>query len=138
MSVYRRKFQKSEPPVRSSTGWGRRLHAAAAAGGWLLFTVFWIRIFLRTPTAESVRGVVMVGVLLLACVLLTVIWVRHNILLGAHHAGRRSYVQDREPRWSADVLGRDLEGPGWEALREAPEVEVYLTADDRRKVYRVF
>jgi hypothetical protein len=96
----------------------------------------WHRVFYRTPPHESAVGVLVVAVFLVVSVTLTVAWIRHNVLLARRYEGRRTRLREVVPDWSRDVLGRELSGPGWEALQEAQEVEIDLDPAAGRKIYR--
>jgi hypothetical protein len=113
------------------------VHFVLAAGGWVLFGLFWVRVFHRTPPADSAVGVLVVGILLVVSVSLTVAWIRHNLLLHRRFRHRRLRVPEVRADWSRDKLGRPVSGPGWETLQSAAEVEVGLDGGGERKTYRV-
>ncbi len=125
-----------QPPIHTTT---RRalslLHALAALLGWVVFARFWLLVFLRTPPAEAVRGILLLALLLIAAATLTLGWVRHNIRLFRHRDRRRLPPEVRAD-FSIDVLGRPVSAPPWEEVRLAPEVEIAV--DGPAKAYRIF
>ncbi len=114
------------------------MHLLGALAAWVAFGVFWYEVFCRTPPAESAAGVLVVVVLLLVSVSLTAAWIRHNLVLSRRYAFRRRSVPEAEADWSRDALGRPVAGPDWEALQNAPEVEIDLDPASGRKIYRAF
>ncbi len=126
------------PPITDSGRGAGLLHVAAAAAGWVVFGLFWYGVFYRTPPAEGAAGVLAVAALLLVSVSLTVAWIRHNLVLSRRYSRRRTRIREAAPEWSRDALGRELAGPGWEELQNAPEVEIALDPATGRKRYRAF
>jgi len=113
----------------------RVAHALVAVLGWIVFARFWWIVFYRTPPEAAVQGVLVLGLLLLIAIAITLAWVRHNIRLFRNRTRRRTPPMVR-PDFSRDVLGRNVEGPAWEDVRLAPEVEIDVV--DSVKTYRVF
>lgn len=113
-------------------------HGLLALAGWLVFGWFWYRVFYRTPADESAAGVLVVAVLLVLSVGLTLAWIRHNQALARRYRGRRTRIPEADRDWSRDVLGRPVEGPSWDVVQEAVEVEIDVDERTGRKVYRAF
>lgn len=126
----------SRPPVNPGNRWTNAIHLVLALAGWVLFGVFWVRVFYRTPPADSALGVLIVGLLLLVSVTLTVGWVRHNLILSQKFAGRRHRIREARPDWTHDRLGRPVDTPGWETLQAATEIVITIDPRTGHKVYR--
>jgi hypothetical protein len=125
-----------KPPIHTTARRSLRLlHALVALLGWLVFSRFWIIVFLRTPPTEAARGVLLLALLLILAVGLTLGWVRHNIRLFRHRDRRRT-ARDVRADFSSDVLGRPVTSPAWEEVRLAPEIEI--TVEESAKAYRIF
>jgi hypothetical protein len=114
------------------------VHLILALAGWILFGVFWLQVFYRTPPEDSAVGVLVVGVLLVVSFSLTVAWIRHNIILSRQYGNRRSSVREATADWSHDKLGRSIAAPSWETLQEAAQIEIDLDTRSDRKIYRAF
>lgn len=122
--------------VPSTSGPVRRVvHALIAALGWIVFARFWWLVFYKTPPAEAVRGVLILGLLLLFAVTATLGWIRHNIRLFRNRSRRRTPPFVR-PDFGHDVVGRTITAPAWEEVRLAPEVEIAIAGSV--KTYRIF
>lgn len=106
--------------------------------GWVVFGLFWFRVFYRTPSEQGAVGVLVVAVLLVVSISLTLAWIRHNLVLSRRHGDRRSRVREESRDWSRDMLGRPVRGPGWDQLQGASEVEIVLDPYTGRKLYRMF
>jgi hypothetical protein len=126
------------PPLTESGRAAGVFHFLVAVGGWVVFALFWRRVFYRTPSAEGVAGVLVVAILLVVSVSLTAAWIRHNLILSRRFAYRRLHSREASRDWSRDVLGRPVTGPGWEILQMAPEVEIDLDPRTGAKIYRAF
>lgn len=129
-------YPDAQPPVRDSGRVANLIHLLVSLGGWIVFGVFWVRVFYRTPPAESAFGVLVVGILLVVSVSLTVAWIRHNLILSDRYRGRRAAPPEVRPRWTHDTLGRPLRGPDWETLQNAPRVEIGVDEGAGEKTYR--
>lgn len=112
------------------------VHLLVSLGGWVVFGAFWVRVFYRTPPADSAFGVLVVGILLVVSVSLTVAWIRHNLILSERYRGRRGAAPEVRPDWTRDTLGRRIRGPGWEALQNAARVEIGVDERAGEKTYR--
>lgn len=123
------------PPVTKPSRLKRGGQLLLAVVGWCLFVWFWYRVFYRTPSEESVRGVLSVAGLLLVSTGLTLGWVRHNLLLARKFEGRRRNVREVIPSWTHDAVGRPLVAPNLSDLQMSPGIEVRLD-DQGRKEYR--
>lgn len=128
-------FQKHKPPVSGSGKVATFVHLVLALVAWVVFGLFWVRVFYRTPPDEGAIGVLIIGVLLIVSVSLTVAWIRHNLILSVRYRDRRMNIREVPEDWSHDKLGREVIGPEWEILRSAPDVEIALEGE--RKIYRV-
>ena len=128
-------FHKDKPPVSGSGKVATFVHLVFALAGWVVFALFWVRVFYRTPPDDGAVGVLVIGILLIVSVSLTISWIRHNLILSERFKDRRMNIREVPEDWSHDKLGREVTGPEWDALRSAPDVEIVL--EGKRKIYRV-
>ena len=134
----RTRSPRSRPPVREPERLAFTAHLLVAVVAWVGFAWLWVRVFLRTPPVEGVRGAAAVVAVLALCAGTTVAWIRHNRLLHDRLGDRRRDSGERPYDWSHDAVGRPVSGPEWESLRAAPEIEVDVDPASERKLYRGF
>ena len=130
-------FEKRKPPVSGSGKVATFVHLLVALAGWVVFALFWVQVFYRTPPDEGAIGVLVIGILLIVSVSLTVTWIRHNLILSERFKDRRVKVREVQEDWSRDKLGREVTGPEWDTLLSASEVEITLDEEGKQKIYRV-
>lgn len=120
------------PVSRPAVALRRIFHAAVALGGWWLFFYWWWQVLSFTHPVDAALAALFIGGTLAATVLLTLLWVRHN--LGIHRRkGPRTRLREVSEGREADVLGRSLIlRPDGEALRRAPLVLVSVDGEEKR------
>ncbi|MBD3220143.1 hypothetical protein GF314_02785 [bacterium] len=112
------------------------LHIIASLAMWCLFGYYWYVVLVRQPDPNTLRSVVILAIVVLAGLLLTVLWVRHNLKLARRFANRRRQtpVPATTPL-ELDTIGRPVTHPGLDVLRAARVVDV--TADASAKTFTV-
>jgi hypothetical protein len=122
-----------EPPRRAGRA-RRAFHLAIALAGWVLFAYWWWLVLGRTGHDQMVWTGLFVGISLAVVVLVTVLWVVHNVVVFRRKGPRRE-VRERAPALLQDSLGRGLRVDGnTSELVTAPVVRVVVSG--RSKVYR--
>ena len=124
----------SVPDPRSEAGPARRgLHLLVAAAGWVLFSWWWILVLGRTSGAEVGFTLTFLALALTVIVLVTSVWVAHNVSLFRRKRPRRT-VRERVIETERDTLGRGLSVVGHRgSLQESPIVRI--TVEGESKVY---
>jgi hypothetical protein len=126
-------FTPPEAGVRTTSSAGRTTaHRIIGGLTWLLVVVAWLLAGLHLAWSTVAEPLLLVGVLILAGLALTQLWIAHNRHV-FHVRGARSRRMVRTPDWRRDYLHRSVEGP-LDAARFAPYVEVSYTWE--RKFYR--
>jgi hypothetical protein len=112
------------------------LHVLASLAMWCLFGYYWYVVLARDISPYTVRAVIILGVVILVGLVLTVLWIGHNLRVARKHGERRrSFPQTGDPTLERDTIGRPVECPDLATLRRARVVEV--TADEDGKRYAI-
>ena len=96
-------------PVQSYRTRGARVrHVLASALGWLVFGWLWVRAAQEPGAMEDLRqAAVVLGVLVVVVLVVTYLWIEHNVALARRRGGRRS-GGPVPARPTCDQLGRRL------------------------------
>lgn len=125
---------ESKPPIRTPTqaGTARRvLHTLIALAGWALFAYWWTVVFARVSRSEIRFTILFVLAALVVCVLVTGLWVFHNVSI-FRRKGPRKGLREATLDYSHDPLGREVTfESSAEALRAAPAVRIRVDASGK-------
>ena len=111
------------------------LHALVAVAGWCLFAWWWWLVFRRVSHIEIRFTLWFIAIALAIVVLLTILWVFHNLRIVARKSARVT-VRDQVPAVSRDTIGREVQMPSLPTEYLAAAV-VCVSLDGNAKVYRV-
>jgi len=112
------------------------LHVLVSIAMWCLFGYYWQVVLGREIGSGTVRALIILGLTVVLGLLLTMIWVAHNLRLARKFAGRRQAPREvGPPPMEQDTIGRVLQHPGLNNLRNAQVVEI--DADEDSKSYTV-
>lgn len=109
------------------------LHVVFSLLMWVLFGYYWYVVGQRSINPATIDAVLALGGLVSVGVILTMVWVAHNIRL-SHKYGRRKGFPAPPESFDEDYLKRPLVHPPVLELRRAKIVNVSLD-DEGRKVY---
>ena len=109
------------------------LHTVFSVLLWMLFGYYWYVVGQRSINPATINAVLALGSAVAVGVILTLIWVAHNLRL-ARKFGRRKGFDAPPETFETDCLQRPLVHPPVHELRRAKIVNVSLDAEGR-KVY---
>lgn len=109
------------------------LHITISVLMWCLFGWYWYVVGQRKLNPETLDAVVVLGTVVTVGVVLTLLWVAHNLRL-SRKFGRRKGFKGPPETFTHDHLQRPLIAPPLEELRRAKIVTIALDADGH-KVY---
>lgn len=115
----------------------RRLyHAVLVVLGWVLFAFTWYHIFFRHTARDAILTFLLLAVAFAGVVIVNLLWVAVNVGI---YRRRGSRTQIRVVPFTArtDVLGRRLEHPDWEELKDAAVVTIHVEPARSVKIYEV-
>jgi len=113
-----------------------RFHVVVSLSMWCLFGYYWNVVLGREVSDETIRamGILVAGVIV--GLVVTLLWIRHNLRLARKFEGRRQGFRNADaPLLTEDTIGRPVNHPGLDALRAASCVDI--TADETGKTYVV-
>lgn len=124
----------SPEPLQQAGPVRRTMHYLLALAGWVLFVYWWLLVLGQTGREQIVWTLVFIGISLAVIVLVTVLWVVHNVRIFRRkgprlHLGVRPVAARESDPGMAPVLVRDVAD-----LRFAPVVRVVV--EDGLKAYR--
>lgn len=94
------------------------IHAAITVFCWWLFVYWWRSVLPGTLRQDAVAALALIGFTILGTTVLTLAWVRHNIGI-FRRKGPRKTLPPVSETLEFDSLGRRIEHPGVESLRQA-------------------
>ena len=108
------------------------LHGLVAAGGWILFVYWWWTVLAFTQPVDAALAFFLIASTLTGTVIVTALWVRHNLEVH-RRKGPRTRVPDVLESRRSDVLGRRLAPrPDAASLREARLVLISVHGEEKR------
>ncbi len=124
----------SPEPLQQAGPIRRTLHYLLALAGWVLFVYWWLLVLGQTGREQIVWTLLFIGISLAVIVLVTVLWVVHNVRIFRRkgprlHLGVRPAATRASDTGLAPILVRDVAD-----LRFAPVVRVVV--DGGMKAYR--
>jgi hypothetical protein len=121
---------RPEPPIRGTDSalW-RTIYGLLCAAGWVGFGWAWYVVFYKRTPQQTLEGVIALAIFLLFVVVVTLAWMRHNIVLH-RRKGPRSIIPLVTEDWSHDRIGRPVSAD-WAAVKEAELVIVEVTASGK-------
>ncbi|HOX25346.1 MAG TPA: hypothetical protein PLL30_12765 [Candidatus Krumholzibacteria bacterium] len=112
------------------------LHLILSAAMWCLFGYYWYVVLGREIGPGTMRAVQTLLILVVAGLVVTVVWVAHNLRLARKFAGRRCGAAGTDaPKLERDTIGRPITHPALGELRAAGVIDI--EADAGAKRYRV-
>ena len=110
------------------------LHALLAVLTWILFISWWNQVIPQVTVEDASMAFLVIFLTFLICSVLTLLWVRHNVGIFRRKGPRKNLPSVSEER-EADYLGRKLDHPGYDFLKDAPLVIV--SREEDRKHFNV-
>ena len=107
------------------------LHALLIVLTWILFVSWWNQVIPQVTVEDASMAFLVIFLTFLICSVLTLLWVRHNIGIFRRKGPRKNLPPVSEER-ETDYLGRKLDHPGYDFLKDAPLV-VVSREEDRKK-----
>ena len=111
------------------------LHTVFSVLMWMLFGYSWYVVGQRAINPATIDAVLTLGSVVAVGVILTLIWVAHNLRLSRKYGRREGFAAPPET-FEKDYLERPLIHPPVHELRHAKIVTISLDAEGR-KVYAV-
>ena len=108
-------------------------HVVISVLAWCLFGYHWWIVAQRHMNPTTFVAMKTLGALVLSGLVLTLLWVIHNLRLAKSYGRRRGFTPPPEP-FAMDTLERPLVAPELPVLRAAQLVEISLD-DAGNKVY---
>ncbi|MCP4572287.1 MAG: hypothetical protein GY838_08025 [bacterium] len=102
---------------------------------WCLLGYYWYVVAQRQITADSGVALLVLAGIVLAGLVITLLWVSHNLRLSARLGRRQGFAAPPEP-FTHDHLGRSLMAPSRAELQAATTVIIEGDAAGH-KVYRI-
>jgi len=110
------------------------LHALLAVLTWILFISWWNQVIPQVTVEDASMAFLVIFLTFLICSVLTLLWVRHNVGIFRRKGPRKNLPPVSEER-ETDYLGRKLDHPGYDFLKDAPLVIV--SREEDRKHFNV-
>jgi hypothetical protein len=127
------KKQNSSPSTPRMTIKGI-LHALLAVLTWILFISWWNQVIPQITVEDASMAFLVIFLTFLICSVLTLLWVRHNVGIFRRKGPRKNLPPVFDER-ETDYLGRKLDHPGYDFLKDAPLVIV--SREEDRKHFNV-
>lgn len=108
-------------------------HVVISILAWCLFGYHWWIVAQRHMNPQTFFAMKTLGALVFSGLLLTLLWVVHNLRLARSYGRRQGFAAPPEP-FATDTLERPIVAPDVTALQAAQMVEISLDEEDR-KVY---
>ena len=111
-------------------------HIVISLAMWCLFGYYWYLVLGREVGPETVRAMITLVVAVLVGLAATMVWIGHNVRLARKFAGRRQVARAAtETTLEHDTIGRTVQHPGLDVLRQAAVIDI--DADQETKRYQV-
>jgi len=112
------------------------IHVLVSIAMWCLFGYYWYIVLGREIGPSTTRAMQILALVVLAGLVVTGLWIAHNLRLARKFAGRRRGVRaSPDPALAHDTIGRPGRQPGLAERRAAAIVDI--TADAEGKAYRI-
>jgi len=109
-------------------------HASLVILTWILFVYWWNQVIPQVSVEDASMAFLVIFLTFLICSVLTLLWVRYNVGIFRRKGPRKNLPTVSEER-EADYLGRRLDHPGYDFLKNAPRVVV--SREEDRKNFKV-
>jgi len=109
--------------------------SALALIAWVLFVYYWWLVSRRHLNPATLSALIILFASVGLVCLVTLIWIRHNLLVARRAKGRRKNRRSVPSDSESDTLGRKIEKMGTEALSSAHYVELDVLQDEGIKRY---
>ena len=110
------------------------LHALLIVLTWILFVSWWNQVIPQVTVEDASMAFLVIFLTFLICSVLTLLWIRHNVGIFRRKGPRKNLPPVSEER-ETDYLGRKLDHPGYDFLKDAPLVIV--SREEDRKHFNV-
>lgn len=110
------------------------IHLLVTLFFWGLFGYWWAKIIPQTSARDVFDALLLISLSILCTLVLTLVWVRHNIRIFRRKGPRKGLPSVSENR-SADRIGVPIVHPGTEALKHSQVVTISRQND--RKQFHV-
>lgn len=114
----------TKAPAASRRSPARMLHPLLVAAMWGVFIWSWARVVRGATASDVVDTMILVASILLVVVVLTMLWVGHNVSIYRKKGPRRS-LATVEFTCDRDFLGREIEAE-WALIAASQVVEVEI------------
>ena len=112
------------------------LHSMLSIAMWGVFGFYCDVVLGREIGPGTIRALLLLTGAVLGGLVVTVLWIGHNLRLARKFAGRRRGTPAAAPiTLTGDTIGRPVSHPGLDVLREATIIDI--EADDAGKRYRI-
>ena len=102
------------------------LHILLSLGMWGLFGYYWHLVLSREIGSRTVHGIFILILIVVSGLLLTLLWVVHNLRL-ARRNRRRGQPPAAAESHEQDTIGRPVVGADLSTLRAARRIDISLT-----------
>ncbi len=110
------------------------LHALVTLLTWILFITWWNQVIPQVTTEDASMAFAVIFLTALICSIVTLLWIRYNVGI-FRRKGPRKHLPPVSEEAEADYLGRRLDHPGHEYLKNAPFV--VISREEDRKHFKV-
>ena len=111
------------------------IHTLISVLMWCLFGYYWYLVTARGFSRSSLESLGILSVIITVGLVLTFIWVTHNIRL-ARRDRRQEFMQKPKEDLAEDYLNRPITAPSLQELRQARLIDISLDDEDR-KIYSI-
>jgi hypothetical protein len=127
---------KKQYPASSTPGVTIKdiLHALLTFLTWVLFVTWWNQVIPQVTVEDASMAFLAILLTVLICSVLTLLWVWYNVGIFQRKGPRKNLPSVSEER-EADYLGRRLDHPGYDFLKNAPIV--FVSREEDRKIFKV-
>ena len=109
-------------------------HALLAVLTWILFVVWWKQVIPQVTVEDASMAFFVIFLTVFICSVLTLLWVRYNVGIFRRKGPRKNLPSVSEER-EADTLGRRLDHPGRDFLKNSPVV--VISREENRKQFKI-
>ena len=108
------------------------LHILLSLGMWALFGYYWHLVLSREIGSRTVHGIFILILIVVSGLLLTLLWVVHNLRL-ARRNRRRGHPPAVAESHEQDTIGRPVVGADLSTLRAARRIDISLTDSGEKR-----